>query len=50
MAAFREAEALAAFLEEGALAAFLEEGAKTSQTHQEEPVLVLSVPAFPEAV
>ena len=41
MAAFREAEALAAFLEEGA---------KTSQTHQEEPVLVPSVPAFPEAV
>ena len=47
MAAFREAEALAAFLEEGACS---QEGAKTSQTHQEEPVLVPSVPAFPEAV
>ena len=50
MAAFREAEALVAFLEAEALAAFLEEGTKTSQTHQEKPVPVPSVPAFPEAV
>ena len=47
MAAFLEEEALAAFLEEEACS---QERAKASQPPPEEPVLVSSLPVFPEAV